>query len=601
MSKTVAWYERPILFILPPAVAVSLFIGVSYRANQFAVTDTVVLASIADKFLIDTLLYIGLVSILAAKVRQRVAAMMFASLYLAAYFLDAGVYWFCQCRFERHLIFLVRPESMAAFLVPRVIMLAIGWIASAALAATIIARSEVLLRRFPALLSVVLAMLLWTANVPRAFVDYSVRRNSLEGTVDETSIRHQWQELSFLRSNNLFHTMRELLSNRDAQATVRSDVELTRLLPALRSAGLGFGKRSYPEVEGTPFKKIVLVTLESLSLDFLAPYNRELPMTLTPFLGAAEQESRMFTKYYSSRVPTLQGLAAMIHSHPNAELFLKDQSASQALSVVWRLREQGYETIHIRGSSRYFAFESVVFKDWGFSEFLSKETFMNDYDPQYIGQWGLVDRFVFDETIHVLKRSAEPKQFVHVLTVDTHLPHGRDSYGELTYPTQPETGIARGEGRRLLESVSKLDYDLSYFVARLKEEGLWNDDLLLILTADHCCPRSVDLDSIPNYPLDPLCRIPLLFLSSRKLPEPDRERLGSQVDFAPTLFHLLNREAMPGWWGESLFADRPGRAIGMFSDVMRIQSPERDRRFVLGQAGSAEERLIRSAYESIFK
>jgi hypothetical protein len=62
------------------------------------------------------------------------------------------------------------------------------------------------------------------------------------------------------------------------------------------------------------------------------------------------------------------------------------------------------------------------------------------------------------------------------------------------------------------------------------------------------------LDQIPGYPQSLLSRIPLAFFSGQPLPPPDGFRqLHSQLDFAPSIVHLLGWPVPEGWWGESMF------------------------------------------------
>ncbi len=579
-----------------PIIATGLFITVAYRANHLSLADTTVLASVMDKLIIDVLLFLAAITI-CVRWRQRMFACIFSLAYLGAFFLETAVYYYSQSRFEQHLVFMTRPESVSAFLAPRVLFFAALWLIISILVSLSILCSGDRLRRMPGGLFFLFAVALWALNVPRRVVDLKVSLNGLERTVAETSTRHLWQELSFLRANSFVRVARELVVTKDVQANVPSLDYFQQMAPSLRRVGLSFGERTYAPVLERPFRKVILVTVESLSLDFLAPYNRELPPGLTPFLGG--QEGQMFVNVKTSRVPTRQGLAAHFNSHPNSELIQDGDRPSRSLSLLWHLRAAGYRTVHIRGSSRHFAFESVIYRDWGFSDFLSRETFADNYDGRSIDQWGLLDRLVFEETVSFLKHSASEKDFVHILTVDTHLPHGRDDYAGLTYPDRPAVSAPSANVSKLLDSVSKFDYDLSFFVRRLQEEGLWTDDLLLIVTADHCCPRSVELAEVPGYPADPLCRVPVVFLSKRELPPAETQRLGSQLDLAPTLLHLLGERIPAGWWGDSLYAARGGFAVGMFSGALRLTSEKGERSFDINNPEQPDERLIAFAYNSI--
>jgi len=82
-------------------------------------------------------------------------------------------------------------------------------------------------------------------------------------------------------------------------------------------------------------------------------------------------------------------------------------------------------------------------------------------------------------------------------------------------------------------------------------------DLLLVLTADHPMQKIPLFKQIPWLTEDELGGIPLVFLTPQTLPSVDRTRPACQLDFAPTLYHMMGWEIPRGWWGESLF--HPGR------------------------------------------
>ena len=62
------------------------------------------------------------------------------------------------------------------------------------------------------------------------------------------------------------------------------------------------------------------------------------------------------------------------------------------------------------------------------------------------------------------------------------------------------------------------------------------------------------LNKIPGYPDTFFSRLPLAFISGQPLPPADLRQTHSQLDFAPTIAHLLGLPVPAGWWGESIFA-----------------------------------------------
>ena len=108
-----------------------------------------------------------------------------------------------------------------------------------------------------------------------------------------------------------------------------------------------------------------------------------------------------------------------------------------------------------------------------------------------------------------------------------------------------------------MTGIFRHDYDIGLTIREMQERNLLTENTLVILTADHNCPHGEALNKIPGYPDSFFARIPLAFLSGQPLPHADLRQLHSQLDFAPTIAHLLGLPVEDGWWGESIFV--PGQ------------------------------------------
>ena len=105
----------------------------------------------------------------------------------------------------------------------------------------------------------------------------------------------------------------------------------------------------------------------------------------------------------------------------------------------------------------------------------------------------------------------------------------------------------------------------------MREQNLLTEDTLVIITADHNFPHSPALNKIPGYPDTFFSRVPLAFISGQPLPPADLRQHLSQLDFAPTIVHLLGLPVPPGWWGESIFApDQNAPAISKVGRNLNI-------------------------------
>ena len=120
-----------------------------------------------------------------------------------------------------------------------------------------------------------------------------------------------------------------------------------------------------------------------------------------------------------------------------------------------------------------------------------------------------------------------------------------------------------------LTSIDNMDYDIANFINNLEAAGLFDETMLIVISADHSCPVNSVTEKIPGHPKTNASRMPFIVLSKQQLPETNREQLASQVDIAPTILHLLGIPKPAGWWGESLFsADRHPYSISYHKEII---------------------------------
>jgi phosphoglycerol transferase MdoB-like AlkP superfamily enzyme len=282
----------------------------------------------------------------------------------------------------------------------------------------------------------------------------------------------------------------------------------------------------------------------------------------------------MYVDYKAIGVPTQPGLAVTYNSHPNIRGLLV---GNDELSLVKVLDANGYDTYVLMAGSETFLNNKVFFTRLGFQHVLGLEEWERDPKLQpYIEGRGLMDRALYDQVLKLLLDNRDRKIYIHVVNTDTHGPIPRTYYGSLDYPPTPEcvTSLARqGDATTIamLTGIFRHDYDLGLTVSRMKQMNLLTDNTLVVLTADHNFPPTKALQNIPGYPASFFCRIPIAFLSGQPLPKPWRDEPSSQLDFAPTMAHLLNLPVQPGWWGDSLYTTNlTSPYIVRFNDKLSI-------------------------------
>jgi len=301
-------------------------------------------------------------------------------------------------------------------------------------------------------------------------------------------------------------------------------------------------------------KKIVLIVTESLSQLFLSHYNPELQNS-TPFIDQLIDNNPHMDTFYPSGTYTIFGLASLLCSHTNLNLLRKDENYNCLPNI---LNKNHYWTEFIRGFSKYYIGENVFFNKMGYKTITAQEDFNKKFPdfknkrPDLYNKWGFSDDYLFNEVIHRLKEKKDEKLFLTVLTVDTHANGGR------CYKN-----IEKKESENpVLFSVKCFDSALKDFFEKLKEENLFDDDLLIILTADHLYPN---FSGIPGNVestgfTSQTAHIPLVFISKNSVNI--KAQQGSQIDLSPSILDLLDVDSPNYYMGKSLFANKTTIPMG---------------------------------------
>jgi phosphoglycerol transferase MdoB-like AlkP superfamily enzyme len=167
----------------------------------------------------------------------------------------------------------------------------------------------------------------------------------------------------------------------------------------------------------------------------------------------------------------------------------------------------------------------------------------------------MMDQMLYNEALDYMEANRGKKIFIQIMNCDTHSPIPRTYYGTLQYPPLPASleKFTDPDVHATLAAIFRHDYDVGQTIKKMREQNLLTEDTLVIFTADHNYPHSEMLNKIPGYPDTFYSRLPLAFISGQPLPHADLRQPLSQLDFAPTIVHLLGLPVPEGWWGESIF------------------------------------------------
>lgn len=556
-----AWLCAPVLVLSAPLVWVAL------RRERLESCPLLGFAWLADRTLFECAFYLAMVGLLARLPAYPLWPGLAAVAWIVFATDDVFVYHFNDTFFERQMLEFANDAYLGSFLGgdTYVILGAAALAIAAALVSLRGLRSR--LSWQGALVCAVLAATVAVAAPARRLGDALAAGRAGAAACAELNRR-----LAYVAQNSLLNFLDEMLLRGLPAAHTTS--ELGELRRAVRRLGLPLGPRELPDLRLARFTRVVLLTSESISLAALHPYNREIPAGLTPSYGGEAVRERMFTNYWTSRSPTLPGLLTTFNSHPDPWLCAASKSPNSFVKVLARA---GYRTIMLRGDPKHFASGHVHYPAAGFQRDLAREDFAAaGVDPRYLAEWGVFDRVLFDRVVEELKAADGRPTFISVLTVDTHPWEGRRDYADLDVPELPAAlaAIPDAHVRGWLRAVCYHDHEVGRLLARLQREGLWDERTLLVLSADHACPRNPVVDRIPGYHEPSLARIPCAFLTPARLPPPAHERLGCQLDLGPTLLHLLGLPVPAGAWGESLFVRSQCPCVQVFREHLSLRWPD---------------------------
>lgn len=599
------------------ALLQAAFISVVFVKHEFSLTDPIVGLYFGEKILFDFGVFFAVNTALVRISRKTWPAMIFSGIYLLSIAVNTLLYYFGGTLVELHHFSLITPYSLGSFANPGSVGFTLAFIAllvalRPALRALAVTASWKSVIRWTVLCGVLLALdlpglaassrksddrldpvimvfrnaqLEYSAQNPvGAFFNDVIFKGLLENLYE---MKGGEKYRKFMKSYNLFS---------EDHRISHDPLEHKKILDKYN---LPIGERRYEDLGLKEFDRVILIFVESLSLDFLDCYNPKLNAPLTPFLCSPEVRSRTFSGMRTSGTPTLQGLTVVFNSHPNYNI---QKITGDLNSFPKILKKHGFETRFIRSASKFFANENIVFKKWGFDRIDAREDFYKRDDlRKYIYGWGLEDRKLYDELEKVLEKKEGGKLFVTLLGTDTHPLNGQRYFKHLKYPPLPENfNTLFGRAKHFTKAVHHTDFDLGRLVTNLQDKGLFDDRTLIVISADHSCPPNSVTRKVKGHTQKALGGIPFILLTPQELPPTDLTVETSQIDVAPTLFHLLDLPIPAGWWGESLFHEgRNVPAISFDKNMVVIGSGKKRRLLKMGKQND-EAREFNKVFSTVY-
>ena len=313
---------------------------------------------------------------------------------------------------------------------------------------------------------------------------------------------------------------------------------------------------------------VMLITVESLSADYLTQFGRE--ENITPNLDKLAQNSVFFTQYYATGNRTVRGLESLtLGIPPTAGSAVVRRPHNDGLfSLASVLNKKGYDSKFIYGGYGYFDNMNAFFAGNGY-QVIDRTDFSQD-EQGFANVWGVADEYLYLRTLREADKSyaANKRFFSIVMTTSNHRPY-----------TFPEGRIDAPQ-KKWSSAVKYTDWAIAHFLEQAKKKP-WFNNTIFVISADHCA-GSAGKTAVPveRY------HIPLFIYAPKYFSPREVSQMTSQMDVPPTILGLLNMSYISRFMGRDVFRTpvEQQRALiatyqrmGLYKDnQLVILSPQRD-------------------------
>lgn len=332
-----------------------------------------------------------------------------------------------------------------------------------------------------------------------------------------------------------------LLANQEEE-----QIELSQITQSVIDQTKGIQAQTNPILYGAAKgKNLIIIQMESFQ-NFLIHLSID-GHEITPNMNKLADSSLYFPRFFQQ---VGQGNTSDAEFIVNTSFYVPPDGPATEIyapkelpSLPKLLQSQGYDTATFHTNAVDFWNRGELYSALGFNRYYDKPFFGEDDTLFY----GASDEVLYSKTATELARMNESSQpfYSQVISMSSHNPFSipEDKY-QMTLPERFE-GTFVGD---YIRAQNYADYALGQFIAELKENGVW-DDSLVVLYGDH---RGLPIFSLKDedktlmeeildheYTERDLINIPLVIASEGVVTPSVNNQLGGQVDILPTVTNLL--------------------------------------------------------------
>jgi phosphoglycerol transferase MdoB-like AlkP superfamily enzyme len=307
---------------------------------------------------------------------------------------------------------------------------------------------------------------------------------------------------------------------------------------------------------------VVLLFMESFRAADIGALGAPHQPSVTPNFDAMAEEGVLYTQFYANGIQTTRAVISTLFGVPPRFTRAAVQSDDVTFPLVGIqdvFREAGYRAAFHHNGSLEFERKEEFFGAHGFQEVLGEEHIAALYPEAERTSWGVHDEWLMDDITAWLLAQEEKGEpgFLTAFTVSNH------------HPWQPPAGYEPprlevtppGEPGDYLRTLSYSDHALGRFVARLKDSGL-SERVIVLVLADTSQPLLEHDENrmLVRHLYEENVRVPLLIWAPGRIQGPLRiSDVASQVDVPPTLMDIANVGGINHSVGTSLRRVVPSR------------------------------------------
>jgi phosphoglycerol transferase MdoB-like AlkP superfamily enzyme len=275
----------------------------------------------------------------------------------------------------------------------------------------------------------------------------------------------------------------------------------------------------FPSVLKVENPNVVVILLESFSAQAIGALGGA---DVTPNLNKLMEEGIFFRNLHATSFRSDYGMVGVLAGYPGIPGYSVMQYPDKSGNLNFipqELKKNGYVDFNfLYGGDMAFKNLRSLITLAGFDDVVDIEDFPEAFQGE---KWGVHDEYTFDKFVEMIENSKSPS-FNYFFTLSSHEPF--DVPMERVYEDD------------YLNSVHYTDKCLGDFFARVKEKGLW-DNTLFVLVADHGVvgPQKASYVSKLRY------KIPMVWTGGAvSVTDTVVNTYASQIDLAATLLEQLN-------------------------------------------------------------